>query len=824
MNMKRVLALILAGIMLLGAAGVAVFAADSGVATINGTSYATLQLALDAISDCLNVGTIQLQCDVDDEVVVEADAYVDLNGYDIKKVTVIDGTLYVTDSQTTDFVAQTEADYGIIAAYEGDVQAFCTPEEDGAGWLMFDDNGSNASFHYVVLQITDMVLRPQNEGEETYNPSLYYKCAFKGDEVVAQNVKTFGVALSVVEAPTAANLKTVCGYTVFEGFQSGENGNPEQNTGSILKNIMKESNASLVNNRNANLPIFGRAYVELINGDYVFGECRTRTLKEQTQKALNRWTLLNTNSEEDNVKKAALKELVKRYPSVMQSWNLPNLDVKYNDVVYDAATWYEEFQNLPVVNVNMTVDEMRQLVVDAFRLQLSYKWTPDSKYVYMDYEDDYTTLDINRVYKGTPYVMNTIYFDRNNDGTVDDDEKSTGVGPGTSNLFKVLNYYDPATGVVKLSEMGSVENINNTLVNNCSGGLFWALGRVSNARKFHTSQHYVPANGALPVGRVKVDEAKYTQISSSGEILFYSGAIKAMTTFTGGRNPIGQSKGDYYKSYAELQPGDVLVTDGHVRMCTGVDVVRDESGTIIQAQSYVWYIDQRSDGSTDRYYTHWLTGRDFTKKHTYTQDNGYTVYNLGCMIDDPVYGTKVSFQELLGDHYLPVTIPEFLTTENKTAAEVVADYRDNTAAAYFAGTDREADWEAYKTSYNEVIADCGVEKGTISTYNELETWTSTTPSRLFGKGGEMLANYAMSDFRVAVLAPNGTVLAEEIPMISTGDRSHRVKINTVTKALQVLTQDKLNEYGGQGNRLLIEVRLSTGEWLTILNANLSKNA
>lgn len=38
MNMKRVLALILAGIMLLGAAGVAVFAADNGVATIEGTS------------------------------------------------------------------------------------------------------------------------------------------------------------------------------------------------------------------------------------------------------------------------------------------------------------------------------------------------------------------------------------------------------------------------------------------------------------------------------------------------------------------------------------------------------------------------------------------------------------------------------------------------------------------------------------------------------------------------------------------------------------------------------------------------------------------
>lgn len=99
--------------------------------------YATLQLASDAVNDSLQDGVIQLQSDIDEEVVVEADAYVDLNGHDIKKVTVKDGTMYVTDSQTADFVAPTKADYGVINTYEGDVQPFCTPGEDGTGWLMF---------------------------------------------------------------------------------------------------------------------------------------------------------------------------------------------------------------------------------------------------------------------------------------------------------------------------------------------------------------------------------------------------------------------------------------------------------------------------------------------------------------------------------------------------------------------------------------------------------------------------------------------------------------------------------------------------------------
>ncbi len=319
--MKKIFALILTTVMLLGASGVTIIAADNTPeAIIDQTTYATLQLAVEAIREGTAFGIIQLNEDVKREVVIECDVDIDLNGHNIDKVTVNSGTLYVMDSQTTDFESRTAEDYGIIKTYEGNVQAFCTPDEDGCGWLMFDNDGTNASFHYVVLQITDMVLQPKAEGENVYNPNLYYKCAFKGDDVVAENVKTFGVALSIVEAPNDENLNTKCAYSVFNNYQPGENGNPEQSTGTVLKGVMQENQANLINKRNANMPIYGRAYIQLANGEYVFGECRTRTLKEQVIRFNNDWA----NYTDQNHKDVAM--LYRRYTSTMKDWDVQNIE------------------------------------------------------------------------------------------------------------------------------------------------------------------------------------------------------------------------------------------------------------------------------------------------------------------------------------------------------------------------------------------------------------------------------------------------------------------------------------------------------------------
>lgn len=317
MNIKKLLIVLCILALMIGAVSVTAAALeDITVATVNGIPYTSLQKAVDAVKD----GTeIKLQKDTTEDIEVNWDVYVDLNGNDIKSVTVNAGTFYGTDTQTCDFESKNADDYGIIGTIEGNVQAEYSPEEGGYGWLIFSDNGKNASFHYVELRITDMLLRPQNENEELCNPSLYYKCAFKGDEVVAKNVKYFGVALSIQETPTAENLKTKCGYSAFTEFQPGENGNAGQNTGTLLKGILKESNPTLINNRNAKFPICGRAYICLTGDRYIFGNSESRSFKEQVELFDSDW------NERSGTEQTGAITMYEKYKKVMESWELPNL-------------------------------------------------------------------------------------------------------------------------------------------------------------------------------------------------------------------------------------------------------------------------------------------------------------------------------------------------------------------------------------------------------------------------------------------------------------------------------------------------------------------
>ena len=49
---------------------------------------------------------------------------------------------------------------------------------------------------------------------------------------------------------------------------------------------------------------------------------------------------------------------------------------EFAGIVADPKTWYEDFMALPVANENMTEDELRKLAADAFRINLSFTWTP----------------------------------------------------------------------------------------------------------------------------------------------------------------------------------------------------------------------------------------------------------------------------------------------------------------------------------------------------------------------------------------------------------------------------------------------------------------
>ena len=131
-----------------------------------------------------------------ENLIVDTDRYIDLNGHSIAGVTVADGaTLYISDSQTDDYDVADDI-YGAVTGISGNVAA-------AEGYIAITEAGA-VSYHKVDLTLTSMTLRPAVAG-------VYYNSAFAADEVVARNVVSYGVALSVVAEPTAENLDTLCG-------------------------------------------------------------------------------------------------------------------------------------------------------------------------------------------------------------------------------------------------------------------------------------------------------------------------------------------------------------------------------------------------------------------------------------------------------------------------------------------------------------------------------------------------------------------------------------------------------------------------------------
>lgn len=823
---KRAFIMMMVLSLLVSGSGMVALAADaSTVATIDEVAYTSLQAAVYAVAEGTQEGVVVLQKDTNENIKVIADVCVDLNGNNVKSVTVESGTFSGMDSQTADFASKSADDYGTIGTFSGDVQAAFPPEVDGCGYLMFSQENTNASFHYVQMQITDMVLRPKNEGETDYNPSLYYKCSFAGDEVVAANVESFGVAMSLENEPCNLQLSQ-CGYTKFTNFAPGAQGNSQCST--LLHGIMKEGNLDHVNKRNADLRVYGQAYLKLKNRDYLFSNAQSRTLKEQTELANRLWTVL------DSPEKDGIREMFSRYTNIMQDWSLSALSEPYAEVVQDAVTWYQEFEKLPIANANMTVDELRQLTVDFFRLQQSFKWTPNTTFVYHDTEkfysgsqagsfSDYTTLEPNVVYKGLPYCMTGAYH------VIDGEDQvttpTTTIGQSGS-IYKAMNYYDPATGVLDIAtiyEKGGAQAVYDVLTSNCTNGLTWGWSRISNSTTIYSTRHYTPANGAIPVGYYVWNEAEMSYVETTykenGEPVYEIKTVEdAVAKIIAAQD--GNEKGRFRKAYAQLQPGDGLVTDGHLRMCTGVRVKKDAGGNILPNESYVWYIDMNPYGSTDRYVKE---GGDH-EDHTYKQDNEHLVRDLGGIREhldreglNDYPGTPINFTDLLNAKYIPVTIPEFSTVDS------IKKIRDQSRADFEAAGKLEVWQEVYAPRYQAMIEKAGIEAPVVTTSGGLSDKSAVTPTYFTQTyNGSISANYTISNVRITLKDSKGDILEEENPLVYTRNRTMSLKLkNTVVPVSDLLSEETLSKYAGQGNRIIISVCLSTGEWKEVANARIN---
>lgn len=253
-------------------------------------------------------GVMTLRGDVAEAVAVNEDTVLDLNGFSITgTVTVAEGcTLTVKDSQTDDYTIEDDGGYGKLTDVAGNVVA-------ADGYLQISEGG--ISFHKVDLRLTSVTLRPDVAG-------IYYNGEFFGDEVVAENVKHFGIALRLDKAPDAAYMKTSSAYSWYDTFEAGADGNTA--SGTLLKNIMLKSCTTAENNKRSQSKIYGSAYIRTKDGHYIFSQSQNSTLKQVTEKADTQWRKLT------QTQKNAIKKMYDRFESVIGTWHLPNYNEDIN--------------------------------------------------------------------------------------------------------------------------------------------------------------------------------------------------------------------------------------------------------------------------------------------------------------------------------------------------------------------------------------------------------------------------------------------------------------------------------------------------------------
>ena len=281
---------------------------------------------------------------------------------------------------------------------------------------------------------------------------------------------------------------------------------------------------------------------------------------------------------------------------------------QFAGIVADPKTWYDELMALPIANENMTEEELRQLCVDAFRVNMTFPWTPTKtvnySYTLLEKTRNYT-LPMGIAYSGLCYAS----------------------GPERGNVWKILNYYDKETGALDIEAMG--EDFLFVMSSACSRGCQWGWNRVCNSSglTWMTSYEQGQSNIVL-VGPYTYQPLKYSFNHGDGTVQIIA----------------ENGSATMFESYANMKMADGVYTSSgyHVMMCAQNPVVeRWPDGTIDPGRSYVIVLEQDAVGSS-------------TDSKNYQQSNGVTMRPLGG-IDN-----KYTFQQLMDKGYVPFTIKELI--------------------------------------------------------------------------------------------------------------------------------------------------------------------
>ena len=277
----------------------------------------------------------------------------------------------------------------------------------------------------------------------------------------------------------------------------------------------------------------------------------------------------------------------------------------------DYLNW-DTVNSFPVVNESMTIAEARELCVSFFRYAKTALWICDNDMEFIkNSSGSQDEMVEGSVYGGLPYV-----------------------GLGSGNIYRLMDYMDPDTGVVNIKNAVNEEEKYDgwkTFGNQCSIGAYWGWGRAINSAKYTWTQGCVVKNKMPRVGPYTYDD----------DLTRLGGKTNKVANPTTTQILADNGRQTMFQSYALVQPGDGLVyytTAGHVVMISSEPVVvYNEDGTIDGNASYVHYIDQGQTWYEDG------------------MSEAGTAYAYKGGVD-----TKHSFENLFKGNYMPFTYLEWL--------------------------------------------------------------------------------------------------------------------------------------------------------------------
>ena len=417
--------------------------------------------------------------------------------------------------------------------------------------------------------------------------------------------------------------------------------------------------------------------------------------------------------------------------------------VTLNNVAYinQKLTW-DQINSFPMKTKDMTVDEMRQAVLDFMYFTKTYVWTPDETVNFI--KNGKGALDVmsqGQIYGGLPYV-----------------------GLATGNVYRMMDYIDPETGLVDMEKALPALKDGGTLDiadlkyfgSQCSVAVYWGWGRVINSANYSWTGGGVPKNDFIVLGDVAIPED------------LNSWSLTYNTVACCEEN--GQQT--MFEAYALLQGADGLVqwtTAGHFAMAySDAVVVRNSDGTIDGDNSYVMVIDQAAT---------WKT---------LSNDAGDTFQHKNNV------NVKFTFTKLFNSSYIPFTFKEFLG--EASIQDTTVSLVNSGGTAYVDGTIRESD-RAYITS---------------------QTTDTLAWSDLFS--ARVKSNYGIVDVYVTLYNAAGEQFYRHA--VRTGTANNR-SLAMAESGPQVTVWQYANVFENRTYAADVEVQLATGERVVIWSGNLT---